>query len=156
MKNYFTGVKRSSFLVQKSGWCNLTPDPFEDFLLMVLRTERFSMSYKNWTFTIFKHKGPCHKQHFCSQYCDKKISYFLPIQGMLCFNKNLPWLVIETHGSKLSNISISFYRNIVYKNVWCDMGLIERCPTSSPIATCGNKHFECGDSHNFVYDKKRL
>jgi len=34
-------------------------------------------------------------------------------------------LVIETHGSKLSNIAISFYHNIVHENVWCDMGLWE-------------------------------
>jgi len=42
---------------------------------------------------------------------------------MLCFYKSLPWLVIETYGSKLSNITISFYLNIVCKYVLCDMGL---------------------------------
>ncbi len=39
-------------------------------------------------------------------------------QGTLCFIKSLPWLVIEIHGSK-----ISFYRNIVCKNVLCEYSL---------------------------------
>jgi len=36
---------------------------------------------------------------------------------MLFFLNSLPWLVIEIHDSKLSNIAISFYRNIVRENV---------------------------------------
>jgi len=36
------------------------------------------------------------------------------------FFKKLPWLGIEIY---VSNISISFYRNIVSKNIFCDMGL---------------------------------
>jgi len=39
---------------------------------------------------------------------------------MLCFYNRLPWLGIETY---VSNIAISFYRNIVCKNVECDVGL---------------------------------
>ena len=31
----------------------------------------------------------------------------------------------------------------------CDVICIDqRCPTLSPIATCGDKHFKCGDRHN--------
>jgi len=39
---------------------------------------------------------------------------------VLCFVKSSPWLVIGTYVSKKS---ISFYRNIVCKNVSCDVGL---------------------------------
>jgi len=26
----------------------------------------------------------------------------------------------------------------------------QRCPTLSPIATCGDRQFKCGDKHNFL------
>ncbi len=39
-------------------------------------------------------------------------------QGNLCFVRSLPLLLIEIHGSKLS-----FYRNIFYENVSCNVGL---------------------------------
>jgi len=39
---------------------------------------------------------------------------------MLCFVKSLPWLGIEIY---VSNITISFYRNIVCKNATYDVGL---------------------------------
>jgi len=42
---------------------------------------------------------------------------------VLCFVKSLPWLAIETFVLKLS---ISYYRNIVCKNVSCDVGLATR------------------------------
>jgi len=41
------------------------------------------------------------------------------IQGMIGL-KSVPWLVKETYVSKLS---ISSYRNIVCKNIACDIGL---------------------------------
>jgi hypothetical protein len=28
------------------------------------------------------------------------------------------------------------------------LGLKQRCPTLSPFATCGDKHFKCGDRYN--------
>jgi len=30
-----------------------------------------------------------------------------------------------------------------------NLHLKQRCPTLSPIATCGDRHFKCGDRHNF-------
>jgi len=46
-------------------------------------------------------------------------------QGMLHYFLILPLLGIETSVSKLSNIEISFYRNIVRENVVTDEGLRE-------------------------------
>jgi len=64
--------------------------------------------------------GIIHTRHFRTQYCDKKTFLghgslktkvsSLKNQGM--FFQSLPWLVIETCGSKLSFFAISFYRNI--------------------------------------------
>jgi len=42
---------------------------------------------------------------------------------MLCLYI-LPWLVIETHGTKLSKIAISYYQNIACGNVSYDMGIL--------------------------------
>ncbi len=41
-------------------------------------------------------------------------------QGTLRFVKTLSWLFIELHGSK-----ISFYRNIVFQNVFVNKALVE-------------------------------
>ncbi len=85
---------------------------------------------------------PRHTRYFCTPYfviaikryfdfCQlvsidqpvtKVSSYQNTTQGMLCFDKSLPWLGIEIY---VSNISISFYRNIVCKNVLCGVVLIQ-------------------------------
>ncbi len=84
------------------------------------------------------------KNHFwcnlCTQYFDKKILRHLTIfsnrflftnQGkllknlvklVLWFDKSLPWHKY-IHGPKIYFYQISFYCNIVYKNVSCEVGL---------------------------------
>jgi len=42
---------------------------------------------------------------------------------MLCFYNILPWLGIEIYFSQISQYPFSFYRNIVCKNVSCDVGI---------------------------------
>jgi len=69
------------------------------------------------------------------RYCDKKDVFgpWMSIgQGKLLskhntryirlltrFYKSLPWLFIRNLLLKMSNVAISFYRNIVCENVWC-------------------------------------
>jgi len=109
-----------------------------------LNVELYLLFWKKEWICKIELKGPRHTRHFGTQYCDKKIflshgylkakvsSWQKIIQGTKNQGKifkNLPWLVIETCGSKLSfyrNIFLSKYRNIVCKNISCDMGLRER------------------------------
>jgi hypothetical protein len=77
-------------------------------------------------------------KHFYTQYCDieikrilgnfwQEVSIDIPSHGLhytqhkvccVCL-KSLPWFVIETHGSEISNIALNFVR----ENVSRDMGL---------------------------------
>ncbi len=74
-------------------------------------------------------KRHCDKKDICEPWISidqgkAKVSFKRTTnQGTLCFVQNLPWLVIEIHGSKISfylNFFLSFYRNIVCQNVQCE------------------------------------
>jgi len=84
------------------------------------------------TLPSLSHLGSHHTRHFCKQYWDKKILRCLRHRFQCptklsskkhnhLFVKSLPWLVIETY---VSNIAVSFYRNIVCKNVFCEVDLL--------------------------------
>ncbi len=89
--------------------------------------------------------GPRHTRHFCTHYLDKKIQIFCDIRHFLATDfywltkvsslKNFyyilkrAYLAYNIHGPK-----IYFHRNIVCKNVSCEVGLC-RSMSDDPIAS---------------------
>ncbi len=65
-----------------------------------------------------------------------------PVLGIIIESKNGP--LAFSRGPSSSVYSTYFY---------VAEPLRQCCPTLSPIATCGDKHFECSDRHEFLdYD----
>jgi len=63
---------------------------------------------------------------------------------------------------KSESISLTFYKQLLHQYYYekklqsqtasretLRKTLVQRCPTLSPFATCGDRDFNCGDKHNF-------